>query len=94
MRGQVSCPNLDPSSPKRFWEKRNRERKGKNEKGRDFSERDSNFSLNVPAIGSRFLARQEVKFLPTVRATRGYWFYGVSTTLGGRGFLLLGLFSV
>ena len=42
----------------------------------------------------RFLERQEEKLLPTARATRGYRFGGVSTTPGGKGFLLLGLFSV
>ena len=42
----------------------------------------------------QFPSRQEAKLLPTARATLGYQFGGVSTTPGGRGFLLLGLFSV
>ena len=37
-------------------------------------------------------ARQEAKLVYAARATRGHRFCGVSTTPGGRGFLLLGLF--
>ena len=68
------------------------ERKERREKGTDFRERCSNFSLNFSAIGPLFPTRQKVKLLPTERATCGYHFCGVSTTLGGRGLLLLGLF--
>ena len=38
--------------------------------------------------------RQEVKLLYAAKATRGNRFYRVSTTPGGRGLLLLGLFWV
>ena len=45
-------------------------------------------------LDRRFPVRQEAKFLPTARATRGYLFCGVLTTPGGRGFLLLDLILV
>ena len=49
-------------------------------KDRDFGERSSTFSLKFPVIGPSNPASQETKLLPTVRATRGYWFCGFSTT--------------
>ena len=55
----------------------------------DFRERESNFSLDFQTFGS---SEQETKLLYAVRATRGHQFCGVSTTLGGRGLLLLGYF--
>ena len=56
---------------------------------RDFRERVSTFSLEFPVIGPSVLSEQEEKLVYVARATRGYRFCGVSTTPGGRGFLLL-----
>ena len=70
-----------------------REKEGERKEG-IFRERDSNFSLNFPAIGPSVPIRQETKLLPKARATRGYRFCGVSTNPGGRGFLLLDLILI
>ena len=50
------------------------ERKGRREKGRDFRERDSNFSLNFPAIGPSVSSEARRKVAPhgkVVHATVG-----------------------
>ena len=77
--------SLDPTD----WmgEKRGKiEREKKEERERRNSrERGSIFFLD-------FLTRQEAKLIPTARATHGYWYCGILTTPGGRGFLLLDLF--
>ena len=70
-----------------------REKEGERKEG-IFRERDYNFSLNFPAIGPSIPTKQETKLLPMARTTRGYRFCGVSTTPGGRGFLLLHLILV
>ena len=57
----------------------------------DFKERDSNFSLNSPAIGLSNPGEPRSKIAPYCK---GYGFCGVSTTPGGRDLLLLGLFLV
>ena len=80
---QVRGPNLDSSLLRNGLGGKIRERKGKREKGRDFKERGSNFSLNFLVRDRRIPASQETKLLPTARATRGYLFCGVSTTPGG-----------
>ena len=48
---QVRGPKLDSSLLPNGLGRKMRERKGESEKERDFRERDSNFSLNFPAIG-------------------------------------------
>ena len=56
---------LDPSSPNRFWEKQNRERKKERERKEDiFRERGSNFSLNFSAIGPSVSGETKAKLLP------------------------------
>ena len=47
---QVRGPKLDSSLLPNGFGRKIRERKGNREKGRDLRERDSNFSLNFPAI--------------------------------------------
>ena len=69
-----------------------RERKRKREKGREFRERGSTFSLDFPTIGPSNRGDTRGKVDPTTRATRGYRYCGVSATPRGRGFILLDLF--
>ena len=51
--------------------------------------RSSHFSLGFSAIGPSNPGETRDKVDPKARATRGYRYCGVSTTPGGRSFLLL-----
>ena len=62
--GQVREPNLDSSLLLNGLGGKIRERKGKRDKGRNFRERGSNFSLNYPAIGSSNLGEPRSKVAP------------------------------
>ena len=68
------------------------ERKGRREKGRDFKERCSNFSLNFPAIGPSVSGEVRSTVAFHSKGYCGYRFCGVLKTPGGMGLLLLGLF--
>ena len=61
------------------------------ENERVFRERKSNFSLDFRWSDRRFSSDQEAKLFYVARAMRGHRFCVISTTLGGRGFLLLDL---
>ena len=64
------------------WEgKRERERKKKR-----ILERESTFFLNFPVVGPSNFGETRGKVDPTARATRGYWYCGVSTIPGGKDF--------
>ena len=51
MRGQVSCPNLDPSSPTGFGRSKIEREKERERKSGIFRERSSTLSLEFSAIG-------------------------------------------
>ena len=89
--GKRKDNSLDPCFTNQFGRGESKPRK-EGEKGRDFRERVSTFSLDFQVIGSSNSGETRGKVGPTARAMCGYQFYGVSTTPGGRGFFLLALF--
>ena len=51
--------------------------------------RERETSLEIFRLSDRwFSSGQEAKLFYAARATRGHWFWGVSTNPGGKGFLL------
>ena len=92
---QERTSSLDQALPNRFGREREKKREKERERKRkkELLERKALPSLCIFRRSIlRILARQEAKLIPTTRATRGYQYCGVLTTLGGRGFLLLGYF--
>ena len=55
-------------------------------------ERESSFSLDFRSFGPSVSTEQKAKSIYAARATRGYQFGGVPTTLRGRDIFLLMLF--
>ena len=88
----ILLTQLDPTGLDGGRERENRERKERGKRKENSRVRSSHFSLDFQRSDRRLSARQEEKLIPTARAMRGSCFYGVSTTPGGRGFLLLVLF--
>ena len=78
---------MTPFLAQPVWGRKEKEREKREEGVR---ERDSTLSLDFSAIGPSNPDEARGKVDPTARATHRYRDCGVSTTPGGRGFLLLG----
>ena len=71
--------SLDQVDPTGLGEREGTKREIGERKEWDFRERSSTFSLEFLEIGPSVSDEAEEKLLPTARAMRGYWFWGVST---------------